>query len=360
VLKHCAILALPCLLATGTANAGLYNLSEPLPLPQIVESRFQPLHPRQFSEELARLLQVGLEKINNKVPQSREHYLAQREKLQARLRAGSITIPERIDLSAYLVRLREAEQAVDVLTPAAAQDRRNFMIFANLGTAHQQAGRLDRALSYLELVRDVWPTDFPGLSREQLAWFREAEKLHLRLVRLRFREAARGQRTASEPDDLFAGVRWVGEGGKYEAGKLAAAERAKLPPDALALVQQLVLWLPDDTRLYWLLGELYNATGDVETAARIFEECVWSRRYDAAELRAHRQVVQEARPKRESALVGVTDMAPPEPTAPGPSPGWLPDAQHLWIVGGLAGLVILLLIYLQVREVRRRRRARLF
>ena len=29
----------------------------------------------------------------------------------------------------------------------------------------------------------------------------------------------------------------------------------------LGVVQQLVVWLPDDLRLYWLLGEVYNAQG---------------------------------------------------------------------------------------------------
>jgi tetratricopeptide (TPR) repeat protein len=356
VCKSLPVAALVCLLAPQAAAAGLYNLAEPLPLSQIVDGRFQPLSPRQFQDLYATLLQAGMEKVGDKVPKSRAHYLEKRDQLEARLRAGTITIAERIDLSAYLIRLRQAEQAVEVLTPAGAQERRNFMVFANLATAHEQAGRLDRALSYLELLKDIWPSEWPGFTKEQLAWFREAEKYHLRLVRLRYREAARGQRAAAEPDDLFAGVRFVGDSGKYEAGKLAAAERAKLPPDALALVQQLVLWLPDDTRLYWLLGELYNATGDVETAARIFEECVWSRRYDAADLRAHRQVVQEARPKAESVFAAL-----PEPAAapPADAPSWLPDARHLLVVGGVAGLLILLLVYLQVREFRRRRRARL-
>jgi hypothetical protein len=144
-------------------------------------------------------------------------------------------------------------------------------------------------------------------------------------------------------------VRFVGEEGRYEAGKLARAERAKLPPDALAIVQQLVIWFPDDTRLYWLLGEIYNANGDIEAAARIFDECVGNvRRFSAPDLRAHRLVVQEAKPKAESIVLD---------TAASRSSTWLPDGRQLMAVGGVAGLAVIVLVYFQVREMRRRRNA---
>src|SRR5204863_7741161 len=93
---------------------------------------------------------------------------------------------------------------------------------------------------------------------------RKAEELHLKLVTLR-----RGQpRGAQSLDDLF-GVRYVGDQGEYAPGKIADAERAKLPPDAVAQVQLLPLWQPADGRLLWQLGELANAFGDVRTAAGI-------------------------------------------------------------------------------------------
>src|SRR5262249_9699783 len=69
--------------------------------------------------------------------------------------------------------------------------------------------------------------------------------------------------------------RFVGESGAFEVGTLAVAEKAKLPPDALDIVQQLLVWLPDDLRLYWLLGELYNARGgtaNIEAAQLIFTD----------------------------------------------------------------------------------------
>src|SRR5205085_858010 len=97
----------------------------------------------------------------------------------------------------------------------------------------------------------------------------KAEELHLKLVTVR-----RGQpRTAQTLDDLF-GIRYAGDKGEYAPDTLAAAERAKLPADAVALAQQLALWLPADGRLLWQLGDLANAFGDVLTAASILDVCV--------------------------------------------------------------------------------------
>jgi hypothetical protein len=157
-------------------------------------------------------------------------------------------------------------------------------------------------------------------------------------------------------------VHFVGESGQYEAGKLAAAEHARLPAEALAVVQQLVLWLPEDTRLYWLLGELYNADGDIGAAAKIFDDCIGNvRRFSAADLRAHRLVVQEAKPKDASALLNPSvvgsDVAAENAPASGSPPSWLPDRTQLLAVGGIAALVIVLLGYFQIREMRRRRRS---
>ena len=45
-----------------------------------------------------------------------------------------------------------------------------------------------------------------------------------------------------------------------------------MPKDAILIVQQLLIWTPDDYRLYWLLGELLNAQGEPESAKVVFED----------------------------------------------------------------------------------------
>jgi hypothetical protein len=70
----------------------------------------------------------------------------------------------------------------------------------------------------------------------------------------------------------FEPLRFVGDSGKFEVGKIAAAEKAKLPPNAILIVQQLLIWMPDDQRLFWLLGELLNADGNIEGAKTVFSD----------------------------------------------------------------------------------------
>src|SRR5262249_40359533 len=84
------------------------------------------------------------------------------------------------------------------------------------------------------------------------------------------------------------------EGAEYKAGSIADSERKKLPKDAMAIVQQLVLWHPQDARLYWLLGELYNADGDIESALKILDHCSFNMGYSNPTLLKHRQVLQQA------------------------------------------------------------------
>jgi tetratricopeptide (TPR) repeat protein len=356
------------LLNCSRLGAGLYNTAEPAkgPRPSLAaNSSVEALGFTQFRDLL-----TDLSKIGNELQESagRKHYLAQRDEMLAKYRNRTLTTQEKVNLSEYLIRLREYEKAVELLTPLAAQERRNFMVYANLATAHQLAGRLDPASSYLEHVKTIWPKEWPGLTSEQLTWYQRAEKYHLRLLRLRYRESLRAAASRSKApetlDELFAddkgAVRFVGDSGAYEAGKMAAKERAKLPEDALAVVQQLLVWIPgpapgmEDPRLFWLLGELYNAAGDVEAASEIFQSLVWSYRYDAPELREHRKILQAAMP--EPVVIGAA-----ETPLPAPRPSWLPELrQNLYkivLVGVVVALVVVGLVYLQIRELRRRRKS---
>jgi tetratricopeptide (TPR) repeat protein len=306
-------------------------------------------------------LLTDLANIGNTLKESslRSHYLAKRDELLAQERRGGLSAADKVNLSEYLIRLGDYEKAVELLEPLAAQERSNFMVAANLATAHQFAGRLDRALRYLEQVSDMWPDEWPGWSKEQLAWYRRAEKFHLRLVRLRYRESLGGRgQTAEHLDDMFGDdkgpVRFVGDKGKYEAGNIAAAEKARLPADAVAVVQQLLVWLPQDRRLLWQLGELYNASDDVSAAAQYFESLVWTYRYDAPELKEHRQIVKAALPEPEPVSPGPV-KATPAPDTEKSAP--LPDTSRFVVIGAIAAVLIAGLIYLQVREGRRRRRS---
>lgn len=207
----------------------------------------------------------------------RKRYLEAAEKLEKAGRERPLSADEAADLGALYVRLGDAAKAVDILRNAQRQHPENFRLAANLGTAWQLQGDWPQALAALQQALRLAPEKF-----------KKAEEYHLKLVRLR-----QQKRGSQELDDLF-GVRFVGEDGSYQPGKLATAERKKLPPEAVPVAQQLALWLPADGPLLWQLAELAGAYGDVRTAAAILEGCVSEFGMQSPELRRHRQIARAA------------------------------------------------------------------
>jgi tetratricopeptide (TPR) repeat protein len=335
-------------------QAGLYLPAVPTQGPEISPQGVKPL---PFSllrrDVLEDLLRIG----NPQPPEStvRRQFLKGRDELQAKQRRGPLSQEDQMNLSGYLIRLRQFQEAIDLLTPVATRECRNFMVFANLATAEQQAGHLERAISHLEQAQDVWPSQWPDMTPEQLRWFQQVERYQLRLLRQRWAETRLGKPPAGM-DTLFTKdeqpIRYIGDSGHFEAGKIAPAERDKLPADALAILQQLLIWLPDDARLYWQMGELLNAMGDVSSAAIVFDDCVWRRRLDDPELRQHRQIVAEAAQamSQESVMEDVDGSS-----GSTPSNDWLPDRNKLWTVGSIFAIIAVVMIYFQFREFRRRR-----
>lgn len=269
------VLQIALVLATaGFARAGVHYSGE----------TFAPL-PSQWSGFLLdqrSLRGAGIERPGP-LPASplREEYLQAAAKLEKLATGRKLTADKAADLGALYVRLGQGEKAVGLLRGAAREHPGHFRIAANLGTAWQITGDLEQAAAALaEAVR---------LAPEGL---RDYEQYHLKLVRLRLAEGrAAGRPTAV--DDLF-GVKFVGESGKPEAGKLAAAEFKKLPPNAAAIVQYLALSLPADGRLLWQLGEIANAHGDIRTAAAILDGCVTEFAMSASDLRGRRRIYRLA------------------------------------------------------------------
>jgi hypothetical protein len=214
------------------------------------------------------------------VPSSpiRVQYEAALEQLEKAARERKLSADEIADLGALYVRLGDVAKAVERLRAGQREHPNHFRIAANLGTAWQLQGDLGQAASCLEQAVRLAPGKL-----------QKAEELQQKLVRLRLGQPS----TSQELDDLF-GVRFEGESGQYEPGRLANTQRKKLPAEAAALAQQLALWLPADGRLLWQLAELANAHGDVKTAAAIMDGCVTEFGMHAVELRRHRQMVRAA------------------------------------------------------------------
>jgi hypothetical protein len=221
----------------------------------------------------------------------------------------------------------------------------------------------------------------------------------------REREQRLGQRQWTTTDTLFPGCRFVGPSGKYEAGGLALKSQDALPPDASEIVLQLVLWMPFDDRLYWQLGELLNARGEVENALDIFKELIEARNLsNVAELMQHRRALLEVvdgwkkwkealketpafnqdllaalqlaslptqltpggvgtagaaagalAPAQVVEVASKTQAPPPKPP-PSDTGNWLPNWRHV-SVSFVAGALVATLVSLQWREWQRRQQA---
>lgn len=377
-------------------RAGLYNTEEP------------PLAMGPNTGQLLGQMQMRhSDYLRMGHPESllRKEYLKRIAELEAKEARGGLSVAERVNLGACYLRLGQVaqkpeegqrlfEKAIAILTPAATPEKQNFMVLANLSLAYQLSGHLGRALAYLEQALTIWPATWPGMDTSRLKWYRRVEKYHLQLLQLR---SAEEERPRGQPpgglDALFPRVRFTSADGTYKAGELAPAQSAELPPDAIFIVGYLLLSMPTDARLAWLLGELFNAQGDVLTASTILKDLV-ERGVSAPELREHRRVLEDARQRIDGwqremtpavqlqllwlvrprfALVppGVGPLAnesgaaaaleclkppksvPPSRTADPAPAAWLPNLRDV-IVSFVAGALVAFFIILQVAYVRGR------
>jgi hypothetical protein len=260
------LLSLVILATAVPARAGLYYSAE-----QYAEL---PAQWRGFLLDQRALRQIAVP-ASDKVEANpmRLHYEREAKRLEAKSNRSADDIA---DLGAILIRLGRVDRAVEVLRSAQREHPNHFAIAANLGTAWQLRGELRAASESLrQAVRLA-----PG---KQLA----AETLHLKLVEDRLRHPS-----SAGLDDLF-GVHYIGDSGKFEPGKMEEKERKKLPARAVALVQQLALWLPADGPLLHQLAELANAHGDVRNAAAMLEGCVVQFGMSDPETRRRRQQLKE-------------------------------------------------------------------
>lgn len=329
------------------AYAGLYSLDEPFRF-EIEDRKVLPMQTTNGFE----VLYADLRDLNGPASKLTQDINA---RIQQRKRRDptSFSAEELASYSTDLIRLNRPE-AINLLQPLARDPRRGgFLVFAHLAVAHANRGEWrEAAEQQLMAVKYAeFPTRFGRFTSEQLAWFKRLERDYylpwLNQRAIDARKAKRGD-LREEPDPLFP-VQFVTYDGSYQPGKISDQERAKLPVDAIAIVQQMVIWHPRDTRLYWLLGELYNAEGDVETAYKILDACTFSQGYSNPILKEHRTILlnhlEEKRAKK------AAEQAAQE----------LADAEERRRTQWIVSIVVagtLFLGYLQFREIRRRLRRR--
>jgi tetratricopeptide (TPR) repeat protein len=329
-------------------------------------------------------------------------YLQEMARLEGLRAEDNLSTRDLVDLGGCYIRLGKYDQAVSVLR---AGDRRNFLILANLAAAYHAKGELLQAAEYQQQALAEWPAVWAGWSDAQLRWNRRVERFYLTLLKHRLGEQRRGGGDPAEVptvDDLFPPVQFVEPGGSYRAGTLPPRMADELPPDAFPIAVQLVLWTPHDNRLYWLLGEVLNARGNVDVAYSILYELYYAREKKRwTELVRHERILKQAVPalaafrqrdvflpllaaltpqgavvppgagaacaaaaaaapialaSQPSEMSSPAAAAPPPAQPPPTAPGWVPDWRPL-TVGFGAGILVALLASQQWHEWRRKRGA---
>lgn len=276
------------LLSAPLAPAGLYTPDEPCPFDIKPDGTAKPLPDTQFLI-LFNDASAGLVPIDPKNPGTfdwvptddrsgmkvqgsavlLQRYAARHSK--ATQLAGS-------DLAAHtatLIRLGGHKQAMSLLTQETRSRNPNYLLVANL--AHAHAAETDATSNWgtaLTRLADAFDCEPPkvlsGTSPEQMKWQLGVDRKHYRLwLRLRKEQAEKKPLQATWlPDAVFETADrqpirfWESD-----------AEAQKLPPDAVAVAQQLALWSPGNEKLLWTLGEVYLATGDVKAAVKVYEMC---------------------------------------------------------------------------------------
>ncbi|MFL5331183.1 MAG: tetratricopeptide repeat protein [Gemmataceae bacterium] len=241
--------------AVGTAAAGVHYSTE-----QIAQLPSQ-WRGYLLDQRALRLLALPTS-ANNPATPFRLAYEAERDRLEKLAAKQSLTADEMADLGALHIRLGQPERAVELLRAALRTSPSHFATAANLGTACQLTGDLPQAIATLEVAVDLAPSRWKA-----------AERLHLKLVRARSRDA----KQATALDSLFDAD-------------------AKPSPETVAALQALGLWLPADGRVLWQLGEIAHATGDTVTAASILDGCVSDFGMNDPLLREHRATYRAAAP----------------------------------------------------------------
>ncbi len=240
------------LLTPLTGFAGVYYSAE--------EAGVLPSAWRGFLVEVRQLKLVGQSGVDVPALPLRDDYREAVENLLKKQKDKPLDATEWADLGALYIRLNQPRKAIETLNAARKVYPDDFKITANLGTAWQLEGDYAQASRVLQEAVRKAPDRF-----------KRAEEYQLKLVQLRQKDG----KTIESFDDLF-GIAFTSEKGEIKAGQIDPLQRKKLPNDAPEIVQQLLLWFPQDGRLLWLLAEVANARGDTRTAASVLEGVVES------------------------------------------------------------------------------------
>ncbi len=319
------------------AVAGLYSPFEKCPFAIKADGTAQELsynadNSGQFATIFfGQLANVGDPNPNRKNPD--------RETTLLRLRQPATTPGAIAGRAADQMRARLYDDARTTLAPLARERVPDTRIAANFAHLFAIRGEWAEAINWHEIQLELTlPSDLAGTTAEQRQWLAKLERTYYRdWLRIHRREAEAKTPAADEVVfPLFT----------------------EPPPDAIAIVQQLLLWHPDDNRLFWLLAELYAREGRYREAERLFDSLVESRQQSNRTRLVERRADIKRRVAGLPAVVPHEDVAlaiPDEPKKEQTLADLGLTQTQLIAVSIAFAVAIIGLIALQLRSMRRRR-----
>lgn len=380
------------ILSAAPVSAGLYfTETDFFWPPQSAERSLWPLsesHDNFFAQQTQLLAPPFRNKLSERI-----------KALERKEGSGLLGTEDRINLSAYYLLRGDPGDDTQAFGILRRQKRPHFLLLANQAVLHHRRQEWRQAMDSLNQALRKWPEIYAGWSPERLRFYRRVELFYMNLLASRFGEQ-RSRGDKPEFDNLFAGVSFEDDQGNLVLGGMARRSRDKLPPDAIAIVRQMMIWLPWDNRLGWLYAMLLNANGHLAAAEKMMSKLSFSSGYPSRKLRHYHRVIREAvrlRQKhfttdaQQSLLLALAPHGPftagpgeplaraavavkakelLTPTAPTISQGGIapptpPPADDgsfqlsdfRWLGWGfLGGLIIGALVIFQVQEIRRRRK----
>ncbi len=387
------ILALAALavVALPDGRASLHQPKEGLDIPVDPRGVPDPLPHPEFMRRLLILRNIATPpKGGAAEPKERE---VVRNRIREATEAGKkrkFTPKESVALAVDLLRFGQPAEAESAL----AGERHGFLpniTLAHIALANRQWAKAFDHLDIANSERLLPPAADLGLTPQQFAWQMKLNRGPLmKLVQSRWKEPKRSpedeQRAAEDekPDAIFP-VDYAAKYRAYELIETIPADQQKTPTDLIgalgertvwhalrgadlaepiATVQQLVLWFPQDARLFWLLGELYAAAGQYQDAWAVLDQCTWSLQYGNRKLlRQHREFVskpaEEQRKLSPSPDEQSLDLPSPPPETPDadkppePTPHVAFTMRAVWVYIGVVGAVAALVL---VRSMLKRRK----
>jgi hypothetical protein len=300
------------------------------------------------------------------------------------------TLEQKLNYSTVLIRRGRAFEAARFLEPVYQENRENFLVLSQFATAHFLSSNRDfevRAPIFMQKALKLWPKKWADVKEgqktllETFGWdeydydrYRRCEVLLERLMVNRLKEKKlqdEKKPVADTVDPIFLDakeepIRFLNEKGEYEPGRIAAPDKEQMPRDSIELVEQLLIWMPNDERLLWLLAETFNASAmehqnkkgksmAVLNANKIFQRLL---RFETPTKYGRKEITE-----RQAVLQVYVDANPVDtiqPPVEDPNDVKMTSLQWwrtLAVVFAL-GLAIGMFALWQTQEVRRRRQAR--